>query len=366
MLFSDLLASHENAPLLSVKDINLTRDEGDILHACLVHTILRIVVGFGGAGFSRFAEELRECVPITLEKIPLHKTETYPLPAMNIDELSTVGNAQVIDTIFDMLGYDDMNEKALGKVKIVHGDQLSVSRIRSVSGNRVGHDSLNSSYLDVVCGPGLFHGQLHAVFGTLQTHWGNPSLGLRDPGSLTFHNSVLFCKPIVLSSLPPYCTCRNLLSVSLYARVLQCLELVSGQPIDQYSKVATFEDLKAHAVQILSSYANAEVVQALWAARQTSRFEDFNAVDESQGNMVFENMLLFMRDALHIRKFTDAIKSGDSGRIVIMLKQLALLYCGTGQTKYAHKMLHLIHNLTHVWPKPLRYAVSMISLIYLC
>ncbi|THH01270.1 hypothetical protein EW026_g1398 [Hermanssonia centrifuga] len=218
MLFSDLLASHENAPLLSVKDINLTRDEGDILHACLVHTILRIVVGFGGAGFSRFAEELRECVPTTLEKIPLHKTETYPLPAMNIDESSTVGNAQVIDTIFDMLGYDDMNEKAL------------------------------------------------------------------------------------------------------------------GQLIDQYSKVATFEDLKAHAVQILSSYANAEVVQDLRAARRTSSLEDFNAADESQGDMVFENALLFMRDALHICEFTDTIKSGDSGRIVIMLKRLALLYRGTGQT----------------------------------
>ncbi|THG98117.1 hypothetical protein EW026_g4008, partial [Hermanssonia centrifuga] len=113
MLFSDLLASHENAPLLSVKDINLTRDEDDILHACLVHTILRIVVGFGGTGFLRFVEELQECVPTTSEKIPLHKTETYPLPAIDIDESSTVGNAQVIDTIFDMLGYDNMNEKAL-------------------------------------------------------------------------------------------------------------------------------------------------------------------------------------------------------------------------------------------------------------
>ncbi len=79
----------------------------------------------------------------------------------------------------------------------------------------------------------------------------------------------------------------------------------------------------------------------------------------TEGDTIYENVLLFMHDALHIREFTDAIKVGDSGRIVIMLKRLALLYRRTGQTKYAHEMLHLIHNVTHIWPKPLRYERSL-------
>ena len=72
------------------------------------------------------------------------------------------------------------------------------------------------------------------------------------------------------------------------------------------------------------------------------------------GDMIFENMSLFLRDALILYEFNDAIKGGYSGRIIRVLKVLALMYRGSGRTKYAHELLHLIHNLTHVWPKPLR------------
>ncbi|KAL1948717.1 hypothetical protein VTO73DRAFT_10523 [Trametes versicolor] len=64
-----------------------------------------------------------------------------------------------------------------------------------------------------------------------------------------------------------------------------------------------------------------------------------------------------MRDALVLREYTDAVKSGDSGRVVTVLKLWALSFRGSGRTKYAHEMLHLLHNLTHVWPAPLRKIV---------
>jgi hypothetical protein len=35
--------------------------------------------------------------------------------------------------------------------------------------------------------------------------------------------------------------------------------------------------------------------------------------DSPQGDMVFENAILFMHDALISQEFTDAIKCGDSG-----------------------------------------------------
>ena len=61
--------------------------------------------------------------------------------------------------------------------------------------------------------------------------------------------------------------------------------------------------------------------------------------------MVFENAILFMRDALISREFTDAIKCGDSGHVILVLKIWALSFCGNGHTKYAYEMLHLIHGL---------------------
>ena len=81
--------------------------------------------------------------------------------------------------------------------------------------------------------------------------------------------------------------------------------------------------------------------------------------------MVFENAILFMHDALISREFTDAIKCGDSGRVILVLKIWSLSFHGNGGTKYAYEMLHLIHNLSHVWPKPVVY-VNLLFYMYHC
>lgn len=41
----------------------------------------------------------------------------------------------------------------------------------------------------------------------------------------------------------------------------------------------------------------------------------------------------------------NAVKSGNSGRVVLVLKVRALSFRGNGCMKYAYEMLHLIHNL---------------------
>lgn len=58
---------------------------------------------------------------------------------------------------------------------------------------------------------------------------------------------------------------------------------------------------------------------------------------EHQGDMVFENGCLFLRDALQVlsRVFADAVKSGD---LISVLKQWVFSYRGNGCTKYAHEM----------------------------
>ncbi|KAF8155444.1 hypothetical protein B0H34DRAFT_783353 [Crassisporium funariophilum] len=58
-----------------------------------------------------------------------------------------------------------------------------------------------------------------------------------------------------------------------------------------------------------------------------------------------------MCDALFLQEFTDAVKAGDSGRVVLVLKIWALGFRGNGRTKYAYDMLHFIHHITNVWPK---------------
>ncbi|KAH9174081.1 hypothetical protein EDB89DRAFT_1849372, partial [Lactarius sanguifluus] len=194
--------------------------------------------------------------------------------------------------------------------------------------------------------------------GFLQTHFGHPNCDLKDPASLSSHNTLLQCKPIILSSLPPFRTCRDLIFVSLYARVLHCLLKVSGaQSLESFSNRLTWSTLCGHAEAIVDTFTDARMVYNL---RCSHRQED-EAPKESRGgqergtlggDMVFKNAVLFLRDGLILREFSNAIKSGDSGRVLLVLKLWAFSFRGSGRSKYAYEVLHLLHNITHVWPEP--------------
>lgn len=73
--------------------------------------------------------------------------------------------------------------------------------------------------------------------------------------SLYPNPNCLSCTPIVLSNLPAFPTAWDLVMVSLYARVLHCLLLVSGKAsLDEYLEAVTsFDRLYSHACLIIFS-----------------------------------------------------------------------------------------------------------------
>lgn len=383
MQTSDLLASQNEAPPLSISDILHTPAEVQLFQQSLEHALLRELVNNHEA-FARFRKDVDACLPGRDDHIPLHKTELYPLPAMQIDESSIVGNAEVLDTVFKELSFDIGTTKFSGIVRPIFGDQLSISRLRTLIANRSGHDTAANSYAHIAFCPGLFHYQMALVHGILLTWIGDPSTGVRDPTTLTFFNGVLDRKPIVPTSLPSYRTMRDLLFHVLAAATTVCLLDVSEaseSDLGEYASKVTFDELRTDVSKILTQKASPRVVATLRhkradeqaqhtadstpsASRQPAsesgephaKPSDPGADSEelASGDMAFENMTLMLRDLLVLREFTDAIKGGYSGRIIRVLKVLALMYRGLGRTKYAHELLHLLHNLTHVWPKPLR------------
>lgn len=354
----DYLKSYDEAPPLEVEDILLTADENAQYRHNLQGTVLRILVNQAPEHFGRFKSDVEKHHPPTSESITLHKTDIYPLPAMNIDESSTAGNADVMEAIMKEVKYD----KSAEYVQVVFGDQLSVAQKRSVANTRAGHDSLFESQLRDVAAPGFFHYQSASSGAVLITHWGDPSGWVDDPSSLHFHNTLLNRKPITLTSPPPYRTSRDLIFVSLYARIFYCLKLVSSYTtLKEYAATVTFDQLCTHTAQIINNFTESKVVIDLRQKREeTGRIPESESPHKNRrfydGDMVFENAVLFMRDALILREFTDAIKAGDSGRLIVVLKTYALLLRGAGRTKYAHEILHLVHNLKYVWPKGLRYV----------
>ena len=131
---------------------------------------------------------------------------------------------------------------------------------------------------------------------------------------------------------------------------------VSGSPsLEEYlaDPDLTWVKLVQHATIIYEKFAQSSVVDDLCWKRRNAHG------DEKAGDMIFENVVLFMVDALISCEFTDVIKASDSGHVVLVLKAWALGFRGNGQTKYAFEMLHLIHNITKVWSKKMRYVVIL-------
>ncbi|OJT07079.1 hypothetical protein TRAPUB_2111 [Trametes pubescens] len=360
MRTADLVRSFNDAPPLLFKDICLTTEENTAFRERLISTVLQIIVQHGGDPFKKYKADLASASsPPSIAQIPVHKTEIFPMPAMHIDEASTVGNAEVLDAMFKELGHDLDSSEFADEVRVVFGDQLSMARVRAVTNTRIGHDDPAKAYLNVAFAPGFFHYQMAATQGILETHWGDPTLGVRDPASLSSHNGTLHRKPIVLSSVPPYRTCRDLVFVSLYGRVLHCLELVSSCSINEYPGKMDFKQLRTHAEEIIDNYADTSKIEAAASGEADGRADNSGAAEPDaneppHGDPVFRNAMLFLRDSLILRHFADVIKSGTSDHLVTVLKLWALGFRAMGRVKYAHELLHLLHNLTHVWPAELR------------
>ncbi|KAJ7036838.1 hypothetical protein C8F04DRAFT_1181176 [Mycena alexandri] len=360
LLTTTLDASVLNAPPLRIEHLLLNPDELDFHTKNMVHTILRIIVRHGGDGFKKWQKDLDAMQPASPETIAVHKTPIHPLPSMEIDENSITGNIEVMDAINKSLGLNAGEPEYLKYVKIIAGDQLTIARQRSILTVRLGHESGSHAWRNIVLMPGLFHAKIADTHGMLETHFGKPNAGTRSPGSLGFHNTVLDRLPITLTSLPAFRTCRDLIMDSL----------------DDYaSSVNSWDVIVGHAAVIYSRFADPDLVQELREQRiPDERKRDAEAKAASKGankgakpdgplphvkkgDMVFENAILFLRDALLTREFTDAVKAGDSGRVVNILRLWVFSYRGSGRSKYAHEMLHLLHNLICVWTRELRHII---------
>ncbi|KAG9083818.1 hypothetical protein FS749_005712 [Ceratobasidium sp. UAMH 11750] len=359
------------APCLELKDIILSDEERELHRRLMIHAVLRIIILNAGSEFGRYMPLLEASQPTTEHLIELHQSRTYPLPAMEIDESSVDGTIKVMETIYATVGIDTTAEDFKNQVHFAAGDLKSIWNLRLAQQTRAGHDDPAYSFGNITSIIGLFHMLMAAVTGFLILHFGRPSAGIHNPGSLNYHNKLLERKPISITSPIPYTLAKNLIDVSLAARVIHCLIQELGcQTLEGYIKLLA--DLDSHNTTPGSSDDSEHALQKSWAqlvADATTvydKYTDMYTVDElrmerkfakpgeARGDMVYEDALVFMRDMLNVHEIRAAVKRGDPGCILVIMKIFALSFRGAGQTHYAQEVLHIIHHVEKVWPTPLR------------
>ena len=313
--FSVTLSRHSTAeigrhsPYASrTKNIKKQSDIHDTTHYCKL----------GGPGFKKFEKHLEKHQPNSSEKIPVHTTNLHPLPSWNINELSIVGNAEVDEAIVKELALDSV-PGAADRVRFLRGDQLTLARLWALEFIRGGQEDGYEGFFWGVWIPGLFHAKIADAHGTKLNHFGKPESAAQSPWSLGFQNSRLDRLPITLTSLPTFRTSRDLIFVALYTRALHCLCLTSKfSSLEEYTlKVDKWETLVKHATNIFQNYANSALVDEL-RSQQAQVLKEDRSAKPTEGYAVFGS--LFFWDALLSCKFNDAIKAGDSGRVILVLK----------------------------------------------
>ncbi|KAL1699001.1 hypothetical protein EV121DRAFT_217137 [Schizophyllum commune] len=347
---SDLEEHFDNARELMIEDLLLTPQYYTRLRKLFVHCVMRIIVRRGGQVLeAKFRKKLNRTEPRTNSRIKPHTTDFHPLPARPINEGSRTGNADAIREFMEELGQPSLATEYADEVRLVAGDQLSMARLREVAEVRAGNEGGASSLRNILFTPGLFHYRINATTALLLAYLGKKNRDSSNPASLHAHNTILRRKPIVGTSLPSFRTSEDVINESKDARILDCALRVSGKAsLDEYVRDPGLDwaTLKGHAEAIVDRYADARVAERHRRDRERGR--------EDAGDQVFESAVLFLRDALLLQEFKDAIKSGDSGRIITVLESWVFSYRGLGRVQYANETLVLLHNYKLVWPKKIR------------
>ncbi|KAJ7061082.1 hypothetical protein C8F01DRAFT_1288251 [Mycena amicta] len=283
--------------------------------------------------------------PPTDLAIPVHKTEQFPLPAMEIDESTIDGTIQVIETILRTLKLDTPEALERHGVVFSAGDLLSLELLLKASGSRRESKDMPENLGMFMKGSlGLFHAKMAGFKCIGNEYWGTANSA--SPWSLWRVNTLLGRKAITAGwkakKLPPYRPITELvLDISLPANILDAFRIHCGRHDleDWVSGVKSYSEVNTVAY---------EVYRKLCSAREVARLR---SLPDAERDVPLENIMLFNRDALTMRVLRTAIKSGHVGTVVTVLRHWMVMFRGSGRMpKYATALFHVLIDLQTMHP----------------
>ncbi|KAJ7430322.1 hypothetical protein B0H11DRAFT_1764586 [Mycena galericulata] len=287
----------------------------------------------------RLRKALEECPEIF--QIPLHKSEQYPLPAMNLDESSLEGTLEVYLAILRHLGLDDEALEAHG-LMFDDGDLLTDSLKEKLESARRNSTTPIASMRASTRRWGLFHGEMAGGRLTVNEHWGKPN-SLWAGGLWWEHNKLLKRKPMTAGwsgkKATPWKPAHELIHISLPAHIVDGFRIHCGHDkLEEWAATATMEEFNRVAKIVFDKLFSTAAVNEL--RTRTER------------DITFENAILYNCDALFYIEFIQAIKKGDIGRVLNVLSiWMVMMRTPKTMPRYADAMFETLVRLKHFPPK---------------
>lgn len=309
----------------------------------------------------KFGESIPAPTPVM--QIPVHTTEQYPIPAMHLDESTLEGTLQVFNTIFTKALKLSEEEMKRNGIILCAGDQLSMSLLDKVCHPHFIRVSSTDVFFKVSAirrddkkfidnigqytegQDGLLHVKFSHTRMIANEYWGKANS--KSPWSLWKINTLLGRKAIsagwTAKSPPPFRPLYELiLDLALPANILDGFRIhCPSEELDDWVQgLRSHSEVEAVAKKIHNTLCSGSHVYRLRREKPQKR------------DVPHENIILFNRDALHLRQLKYAIKRGDVGTVLDLITHLMLAFRGTGKTpKYADALFHIVVNLKRMDPK---------------
>jgi hypothetical protein len=336
----------------------------------------------------------RPVMPQNLYKIPNQKSRIHPMKVFDIDESSIDGNAQVIDAIGAELGVDlaELTSAAI----LITGDQMTTSRIRSLKDLRA-RDKLERRMGFAETVSGWLHTEMAVANGIQRCHSGR-SDG-QDPGSLNRFITVLGRTGITenvtnhdaLHRLIIHVLKGHILAAFLHmANQIERTKPDGGRTMSSISELKRWfktNDWMALLDKTVSSYFTPARPSYLRQSAEATAAQEYDelrsaimakptkerSVDESafvkksaqpkwirerslkDRDLVNENFMLYMRDAMIYLDIVRAIGEGATGRLLHISEILTIWFQGNGKFKYAQELLEFQITRLAEWTPAAEY-----------
>ena len=299
-----------------------------------------------------------------IQTIPPTKTEFWQLAGITANEGTIEGTYAVHDDAFlNQLGFKkgvhpDEDDDFTQRLFLVHGDQLTVCRMRSVQ-HEQRHARLAYDRRRWLMGvPAWFHIQYNLLLTIVRTHW--KPVGDATEDHCVSSDSTLWNRSQNSRDNVKYHLMEPIIAQGFTSRVVAvfyaCLQ-AKGLLFRRQERHGRKEDLD-RAIKALSPDAFLEVVEEVRSLVFTS-----DAWSSADADVDFRTMCRYLQEVEMLLTVRRAIKYGDVGMLRRMVDPLIVFFTGAGQTNYSREMLYYRWLLSPANSPELQHAILASGLV---